>query len=115
MKILCVYCGDLFAASPRHRNQIACKKPACQRARKAEWQRHKMRTDPEYNTTQKLSQKQWARANPGLLETIPQQTPRKSGAKQDSSGHPKPKGQIKERPCKYGGTPDCKDGRVKNR
>jgi hypothetical protein len=34
MEILCVYCGDLFEASPRHKNQIACKKPACQRARK---------------------------------------------------------------------------------
>lgn len=45
-QILCVYCGDLFDASPRHKNQIACKKPECQRAKKADWQRRKMRTDP---------------------------------------------------------------------
>ncbi len=35
-QILCVYCGDLFDASPRHKNQIACKKPECQRDKKAE-------------------------------------------------------------------------------
>ena len=45
-KILCAYCGDLFDPSPRHKNQTVCKKPECQRAKKAEWQRHKMKTDP---------------------------------------------------------------------
>lgn len=64
MEILCVYCGDLFESSPRHKNQIACKKPACQRARKAEWQRRRMKTEPAYNAYQKISQKEWARANP---------------------------------------------------
>jgi len=64
-QILCVYCGDLFDASPRHKNQIACKKSECQRAKKADWQRRKMRTDPIYSAGQKISQKQWIRANPG--------------------------------------------------
>ena len=63
-KILCVYCGDLFDPSPRHKNQTACKKPQCQRAKKAEWQRHKMKIDPVYNASQKISKKQWACANP---------------------------------------------------
>ncbi|MCJ7684222.1 MAG: hypothetical protein MUO68_08000 [Desulfobacteraceae bacterium] len=56
-KILCVYCGDLFDPSPRHKNQIACKKPQCQRAKKAGWQRHKMKIDLVYNASQKISQK----------------------------------------------------------
>ena len=47
-KILCVYCGDLFDPSPRHKNQVACKKAKCQKAKKADWQRHKMKTDPIY-------------------------------------------------------------------
>ena len=55
-QILCVYCGDLFEASPRHKNQIACKKPECQRARKADWQRHKMKIDPVYKASQRISQ-----------------------------------------------------------
>jgi hypothetical protein len=77
-KILCVYCGDLFEASPRHKNQIACKKPACQRARKAEWQRHKMRTDPVYSATQKISQKEWARANPDYWKRYRMKYPEKT-------------------------------------
>lgn len=62
---LCVYCGDFFPPSPRHKNQTACKEVKCQRAKKAAWQRHKMKTDPDYRFNQKLSQKQWAQANPG--------------------------------------------------
>jgi hypothetical protein len=77
MEILCVYCGDLFEVSPRHKNQTACKKPACQRARKAEWQRRKMRTDPAYNTSQKISQKEWARANPCYWKTYRKTHPEK--------------------------------------
>ena len=51
MEILCACCGDLFEASPRHKNWTACKKPACQRARKADWQRCKMKIDLAYKTS----------------------------------------------------------------
>jgi hypothetical protein len=78
MKILCVYCGDLFEASPRHKNQIACKKPECQRARKAEWQRHKIKTDPAYKASQEISQKQWARANPDYWKRYRMSHPEKT-------------------------------------
>ncbi len=77
-KILCVYCGDLFAPSPRHKNQIACKKPQCQRAKKADWQRHKMKIDPVYRASQKISGKQWARANPGYWRKYRNKNPDKA-------------------------------------
>jgi len=64
-RIPCVYCGDYFDPSPRHKNQTACKKLACQRAKKASWQRHKLNTDPVYRANQKSSQQQWVQANPG--------------------------------------------------
>ena len=57
-KILCVYFGELFEPSPRYKNQTACKKPQWQRAKKADWQRHKMKIDPVYNASQKISQKE---------------------------------------------------------
>lgn len=76
-KILCVYCGDLFEASPKHKNQTACKKPECQRAKKAEWQRHKMKTDPVYNASQKISQKQWVRENPDYWKKYRSKHPEK--------------------------------------
>jgi len=77
-QILCVYCGDLFAASPRHKNQIACKKPECQKAKKADWQRSKMKTDPIYRDSQKISQKQWSRANPGYWKEYRKNNPEKA-------------------------------------
>lgn len=77
-KILCVYCGDLFDPSPRHKNQTACKKPQCQRAKKADWQRHKMKIDLVYNTSQEISRKQWARANPGYWKRYRNKNPEKA-------------------------------------
>jgi hypothetical protein len=77
-QILCVYCGDLFDPSPRHKNQIACKKSECQRAKKADWQRREMRTDPIYSAGQKISQKQWARANPGYWKQYRKNNPEKA-------------------------------------
>jgi hypothetical protein len=76
--ILCVYCGDLFYPSPRHKNQIACQRPECRRAKKADWQRRKMKTDPVYRESQIISQKQWARANPGYWKKYRQDHPEKA-------------------------------------
>jgi len=77
-KILCVYCGDLFDPSPRHKNQTACKKPKCQKARKADWQRHKMKIDPVYKASQEISRKQWAKANPDYWKKYRHKNPRKA-------------------------------------
>jgi hypothetical protein len=74
----CVYCGDFFNPSPRHKNQTACKKVKCQRAKRAAWQRHKMKTDPLYRANQKSSQKQWAKANPGYWREYRKQNPEKA-------------------------------------
>ena len=76
-KILCVYCGDLFEPSPRHKHQTACKRPACQRDKKADWQRHKMKSDPAYKASQQISQKQWAAANPGYWKKYRKKNPDK--------------------------------------
>jgi hypothetical protein len=77
-QILCVYCGDYFEASPRHKNQTACREVKCQRAKKAAWQRHKMKTDPDYRFNQKVSQKQWAESNPGYWREYRKRKPEKA-------------------------------------
>ena len=77
-QILCIYCGDLFDPSPRHKHQTACKKAECQRAKKADWQRCKMKTDPIYRDSQKFCQKQWARANPGYWKQYRKNNPEKA-------------------------------------
>ncbi|MFH1350694.1 MAG: hypothetical protein ABII26_07110 [Pseudomonadota bacterium] len=77
-KILCVYCGDLFDPSPRHKNQTACKKEECQRAKKAACQRHKMKTDPDYRFNQKLCQRQWVESRPGYWKAYRENNPEKA-------------------------------------
>ena len=75
---LCVYCGDFFDPSPRHKNQSACKKVKCQRAKKAARQRHKLKTDPIYAANQKSSQQQWVKAHPGYWKQYRKKNPQKA-------------------------------------
>jgi len=75
---LCVYCGDFFEPSPRHKNQTACRKVKCQRAKKAAWQRHKIKTDSDYRFNQKVSQKQWSESNPGYWKEYRKRKPNKA-------------------------------------
>ena len=58
-EVICINCARSFTQSPRHKNQNYCKRQECQRANKADWQRQKMRTDPEYRANQKLSNQKW--------------------------------------------------------
>ena len=62
-QIPCVHCGKFFI--PRNRKQNYCTALACQRARKAAWQRYKIKTDADYRTQQKLSHQKWVRNTPG--------------------------------------------------
>lgn len=62
-QIPCVHCGKFFI--PRNRRQNYCTEPDCQRARKAAWQRYKMKTDAEYRAQQKLSNEKWVKNTPG--------------------------------------------------
>jgi hypothetical protein len=76
-EIVCCSCGDMFARSVRHKNQCYCPKPECQKARKTAWKRYKMRSDPDYKFNQTLSNKKWAKANPGYWKAYRQRHPEK--------------------------------------
>ena len=75
-QVPCVHCGKFFTR--RNRGQNYCKKPECQKARKAAWQRNKMHTDPDYKADQKLSQKKWTLANPGYWKEYREKNPEKA-------------------------------------
>ena len=62
-KIPCCQCGEYFIHDPRQKNQRYCSKKGCQRARKAAWQRKKMKSDPDYRANQKQSQSDWQNKN----------------------------------------------------
>jgi len=72
-QVPCVHCGKFFTR--RNREQNYCKKPECQKDRKAAWQRNKMHTDPDYKADQKLSQKKWTLGNPGYWKEYRKEHP----------------------------------------
>ncbi len=77
-QIPCTYCGDFFNPSPRHKNQTACKKPECQKAKKAAWQRYKMKTDPIYKANQRSSQQKWLADSAGYWKAYRRRNPEKA-------------------------------------
>jgi hypothetical protein len=74
--IPCVHCGKFFI--PRNKKQNYCIEEPCQRARKAAWQRFKMKTDADYRTQQKLSNEKWVEKNPGYWSKYRQRNPDKA-------------------------------------
>lgn len=72
----CFHCATMFI--PRNRKQYCCSRPECQRARKADWQRIKMKTNPDYRTSQKLSKQKWADKNPGYWKNYRDRNPEKA-------------------------------------
>lgn len=60
----CACCKRVLPRNPRVKDQQYCGSAECQKARKAKWQREKMRTDQEYRTSQQEGQRLWQQNNP---------------------------------------------------
>jgi hypothetical protein len=60
----CGHCRRLFLPNPRVKTQRFCAARPCQRARKAQWQRAKMATDPDYQANQRDGQSAWQKNHP---------------------------------------------------
>lgn len=60
----CACCGEPFEPRPQVPDQAFCTSPDCQRARKREWQRVKLQSDPDYRINQRAAQQAWAQRNP---------------------------------------------------
>ena len=75
-EVPCVHCGTFFLR--RNKKQNYCSFPACQRARKAAWQRNKLRSDPEYRENQRISNKKWQHNNPDYWKRYRQNNPEKT-------------------------------------
>ena len=73
--IPCVNCAVFFIA--RNRKQNYCTKAGCQRARKAAWQRFKLKFDEQYRIQQHLSQQKWLQSNPGYYRSYRGRNPDK--------------------------------------
>jgi hypothetical protein len=60
----CRCCGQPFRPRPQNPTQTYCSQPACQRARKRDWQRAKRAGDPDYRANDRAAQRVWAQAHP---------------------------------------------------
>ena len=52
----CTCCGKPFEPRPQVPGQAYCSDPDCQRARKRQWQRAKLQSDPDYRSNQRAAQ-----------------------------------------------------------
>ncbi len=52
----CACCGKPFEPCPQVPDQAFCSSPDCQRARKRQWQRAKLQSDPDYRINQRATQ-----------------------------------------------------------
>ena len=57
-------------SNPRVKTQRFCSDKACQRARKAQWQRDKLATDPDYRANQRDCQYRWQHQHPQYCASI---------------------------------------------
>jgi len=55
----CSGCGEWFRPRGNVPHQRFCSKGACQRARRAHWQREKLKQDPDYRVNQAMAQRRW--------------------------------------------------------
>jgi hypothetical protein len=58
-------CRRLFLPDPRVKGQRYCSKTECRRARKRQWQRQKIKEDPDYRDNQRDAQQCWVEQNRG--------------------------------------------------
>lgn len=61
----CAHCGGAFHPRPQAPKQAFCSAPACQRTRKRQWQKGKLRSDPDYLANQRAAQRAWSARNEG--------------------------------------------------
>ncbi len=62
-QIRCAHCRCRFVPNPRIKTQRFCSAKPCQLARKTQWQREKMATDPDYQANQRDGQSAWRKSH----------------------------------------------------
>ena len=63
----CPYCQCSFLPSVYRPQQVVCSQAECQRQRRSDYHRQKLRTDPEYGQVARDSQRKWRQAHPDYL------------------------------------------------
>lgn len=86
----CECCGQPFEPRPQVPDQAYCSSPNCQRARKRQWQRQKLGSDPDYRSNQRAAQRAWTLRNQDYWRTARETS--SNSARRDREGHAPPDG-----------------------
>jgi hypothetical protein len=70
-----VGCQQDFVPRPNIPNQQYCGKPACQRERRAQWQRRKLAEDPDYREHQRKAKGNWREQHRNYMRSYRQSHP----------------------------------------
>jgi len=73
--------------TPRIKDQQYCGRKKCQRARKAEWQRTKLKVDPQYKANQDEARAKWRRKNPEFSKQYRDANPDKNFEPAGAAAH----------------------------
>ena len=71
----CRYCQQSFQPSRFRPGQIVCSEADCQRRRRADYHRAKIKSDPEYAEVVRDSQRKWRDAHPHYQQSYRQSHP----------------------------------------
>jgi hypothetical protein len=82
-EVSCCHCGRFFIPDGRQKNPTRCKRAICQRARKALWQREKMRLDPVYKADQRRCGDEWRKSHPGYWKEYRDSHPEQASRNRD--------------------------------
>jgi hypothetical protein len=64
----CPHCGKQFKPSRSHPQQVVCSSDDCQRRRRADYHRKKLKKDPLYRALCEDSQETWKQQNPDYMK-----------------------------------------------
>jgi hypothetical protein len=71
----CRHCRCYFEVCPKVKDHQYCGNPACQKARKRNWQKRKLAENEVYRRDQKDAQRLWLGKNPGYWKTYRSEHP----------------------------------------
>lgn len=71
----CRYCQQSFTPSRFRPDQVVCSQPDCQRQRRSDYHRTKIKTDTEYAEVVRDSQRKWRETHPGYQQGYRQSHP----------------------------------------
>jgi hypothetical protein len=71
----CRYCQQIFQPSIYRPQQRVCSQPECQRQRRRDYHRERIRNDPAYAGDVRASQKKWRQAHPEYWKQYRQRHP----------------------------------------